>query len=77
MTDACYLYLVEGTADLVTRLEHVHRSLSEAQGELARLAAERRALVVELHDTHAWTDARIASVLGVTRAAVQLIRSSR
>jgi DNA-directed RNA polymerase specialized sigma24 family protein len=76
VTDACYLWMVDGTADdLVTRLREVDQALKQQQQQVSQLASERRALVLELHDVHGWTDKRIAEALGVTRAAVQLIRS--
>lgn len=75
MTDACYLWMVEASADdLVTRLREVDGALKRQQQQVTQLASERRALVLELHDVHGWTDKRIAEALGVTRAAVQLIR---
>ena len=55
------------------RLKDVHDELESAQKLVADLAAERR--VLELRDLHGWSDARIAGELGVSRAAVQALRS--
>lgn len=77
VTDACYLVLVETADDIVSRLEAVTNQLRTKQDEVTQLAAERRALVLRLHDEHGWTDARIAAAINVSRAAVQLIRAGK
>jgi len=72
----CYARSMDAAAeDLMGRLKDVHDELESAQKLVADLAAERRALVLELRDLHGWSDARIAGELGVSRAAVQALRS--
>lgn len=67
--------MVEAAEDLMGRLRDVHIELEATQRLVADLAAERRALVLELRDLYGWSDARIAAELGVSRAAVQALRN--
>lgn len=68
---------VQDADDVVTRLVEIGAELVAHRERLSALAAERRRLVIELHDGHGWSDATIARALGVTRGAVEKLRASR
>lgn len=68
---------MDAAEDLVNRLRELTVGIRQAQESVQSLAAERRALISELHDSHGWSDARMAEVLGISRAAVEAIRSGR
>lgn len=62
---------------MVGRLLALAAEMAESRRQLSALAAERRQLLVELHDDLGWSDGRIAQALGVTRVAVQKARAGR
>lgn len=62
---------------MVTRLVEIGAELIAHRERLSALAAERRRLLVELHDGLGWSDGTIAEAIGVSRAAVQKARGGR
>lgn len=62
---------------MVTRLAEIATMMAEDRRRLSALAAERRQLLVELHDGLGWSDGRIAQALGVSRLAIQKARTGR
>ena len=74
----CYARSMDeaATEDLMARLVDVDAELKEAQGRAQRLAAERRAIILELHSRKV-PDVRMAELLGVNRSAIQSIRAGR
>jgi len=69
------------TERAVPTTEQVHALISAEmtahREHVAALAAERQRLLIELHDAHGWSDARIARALNVHRTAVQKARQGR
>lgn len=63
--------------ELVNRLRELGPAITAQQELVQQLAAERRALVLELRNTHRWTDQQIADAIGSTRSAVEAIRARR
>lgn len=62
---------------VLSRLVEIGAELVAHRERLSALAAERRSLMIELHDVHGWSDATIAASLGVTRNAVERVRAGR
>ncbi len=60
----------------MARLADVDAELKEAQGRAQCLAAERRAIILELHDRKV-PDTQMAKLLGLNRSAIQSIRVGR
>jgi hypothetical protein len=68
---------MDAAEDLVNRLRELGPAIAAQQEVVQQLAAERRALVLELRDSHRWTDQQIADAIGTTRSAVEAIRARR
>ncbi len=74
----CYARLMDEAAeDLMARLVEIKEEIQAHQAVVQDLAAERRALVLELRNRHGMSDQKIADALGVHRSAIQAIRAGR
>lgn len=67
----------EAAEDLMARLVEIKEEIQAHQAVVQDLAAERRALVLELRNRHGMSDQKIADALGVHRSAIQAIRAGR
>lgn len=61
----------------MARLVEIKEEIQAHQAVVQDLAAERRALVLELRNRHGMSDQKIADALGVHRSAIQAIRAGR
>ena len=68
---------MDAAEELVNRLRELGPAIAAQQEVVQQLAAERRALVLELRNTHRWTDQQIADAIGSTRSSVEAIRARR